>query len=59
MLLLCKIIPEKVFGSTIGHNKGAYDALYPFLKHTHTHTRSMALFPALPGWAGTKKVKPI
>ena len=26
---------------------------------THTHTRLMALFPGLPGWAGTRKVKPI
>jgi len=24
-----------------------------------THTRLMALFPRLPGWVGTKKVKPI
>ena len=23
--------------------------------HTHTHTRLMALFPGLPGWAGTEK----
>ena len=26
---------------------------------THTHTRLMALFPGLPGWAGTRKVEPI
>ena len=26
-------------------------------KHTHTHLT--ALFPGLPGWAGTRKVKPI
>ena len=26
---------------------------------THTHTRLTALFPGLPGWAGTRKVKPI
>jgi len=25
----------------------------------HTHTRLMALFPGLPKWAGTRKVKPI
>ena len=24
-----------------------------------THTRLTALFPGLPGWAGTRKVKPI
>jgi len=28
-------------------------------KATHTHTRLTALFPGLPGWAGTRKVKPI
>jgi len=27
--------------------------------HTHTHTRLTALCPWLPGWAGTRKVKPI
>ena len=27
--------------------------------HTHTHTRLMALCPGLPGWASTKKEKPI
>jgi len=27
--------------------------------HTHTLTRSTALFPGLPGWADTRKVKPI
>jgi len=27
--------------------------------HTHTHTRLTALFPGLPGWASTRKLKPI
>ena len=27
--------------------------------HTHTHTNLTALFQGLPGWAGTRKVKPI
>jgi len=27
--------------------------------HTHTHNRFTALFPGLPGWAGTRKVKPV
>ena len=27
--------------------------------HTHTHTRLTALFPGLPKWASTRKVKPI
>ena len=26
---------------------------------THIHTRLMAIFPGLPGWAGTRKAKPI
>ena len=26
---------------------------------SHTHTRLTALCPGLPGWAGTRKVKPI
>ena len=29
------------------------------IHYTHTHTRLTALFPGLPGWAGTRKVKPI
>ena len=27
--------------------------------HTHTHARLTAVFPGLPGWATTRKVKPI
>ena len=27
--------------------------------HTHTHARLMALYPGLPRWAGTRKVKPV
>ena len=33
--------------------------LDPCYTHTHTHTHLTALFPWLPGWAGTRKVKPI
>ena len=33
--------------------------LYPTTTITHTHTRLTALFPALPEWAGTRKVKPV
>ena len=29
------------------------------ITHTHTHTRLTALFPGLPGWAGTRKAIPI
>ena len=28
-------------------------------RYTHTHTRLTALFPGLPRWASTRKVKPI
>ena len=31
----------------------------PWSKHTHTHTRLTALFPGIPRWAGTRKVKRI
>ena len=31
----------------------------PFGIHTHTHTHLMALCPGLPGWASSRKVKPI
>jgi len=37
-----------------------YDKLYLLaLKRWHTHTRLMALCPGIPGWASTRKVKPI
>jgi len=29
------------------------------VSNTYTHTHLSALFPGLPGWAGTRKVKPI
>jgi len=29
------------------------------LSYSHTHTRLTALFPGLPGWAGTRKVRTI
>jgi len=32
---------------------------YLLSTNTHTHTSLMALFPGLPGWAGTRKVKPV
>jgi len=31
----------------------------PVITHTHTHTSLMALCMELPGWASTRKVKPI
>jgi len=35
------------------------DLVQPALTLQHTHTRLTALCPGLPGWAGTRKVKPI
>ena len=35
------------------------DNFYSIHARMHTHTRLRALFPGLPGWAGTRKVKPI
>ena len=32
---------------------------YHYHTHTHTHNRLLALCPGLPGWAGTRKVKPV
>ena len=32
---------------------------YTIHTHTHTHIRLTALCPGLPGWAGTRNVKPI
>jgi len=31
----------------------------PVRPHTHTHTHLTALYPGPPGWAGTRKIKPI
>ena len=36
-----------------------YVALALDSRNTHTHTHLTALFPGLPGWASTRKVKPI
>ena len=38
------------------HNRGN---ILIIITHTHTHPRLTALCPGLPGWAGTRKVKPI
>ena len=36
-----------------------YSCLTQIHPETHTHSRLTALCPGLPGWAGTRKVKPI
>ena len=41
-------------------SKCMLDVMVKVKDSTHTHTpRLTALFPGLPGWAGTRKVKPI
>ena len=44
--------PTVVYGATVPNTSTN-------LTHRHTHTRLTALCPGLPGWAGTRKVKPI
>ena len=34
-----------------------YNVTYQIRHKLHTHPRLTALFPGLPGWAGTRKVK--
>jgi len=45
--------PEK----SLAHN--GFGHVLCFIHYEHTHTRLTALCPGLPGWAGTRKVKPI
>jgi len=45
--------------STISNYSYFSNDVYHTHTHTHTHTRLTALFPGLPGSAGTRKVKPI
>ena len=45
--------------ATHEHNIAACSAVIPVLCHLCHHTRLTALFPGLPRWAGTRKVKPI
>ena len=46
--------------SALRPNKhGRQTTIMPRPFFTHTHIRLTALFPGLPGWAGTRKVKPI
>ena len=54
------IIEHYVMETKSGISSLLYDAVHCiFSTHTHTHTRLTVLFPGLPGWAGTRKVKPI
>ena len=49
LLLLLYVRPrERMQYSVVQNSKCTF---------THTHTRLTALFPGLPGWAGTRKVK--
>ena len=52
------------FGLTEGNQSSDYQENHRLMflwsyTYIHTHTRLMFLFPGLPGWAGTRKVKPI
>ena len=48
--------PSHVLENATQPMDGTHVHLYT---HTHTHTRLTALCPGLPGWADTRKVKPI
>ena len=48
-----------VLSSSTARHMATVDTLITTHTHTHTHTRLMALCPGLPGWASTRKVKPI
>ena len=50
--------PGSVY-SQEGSSDAASGYQYCTSLYTRTHTRSTALFPGLPRWAGTRKVKPI
>ena len=43
----------------IHHNSLIHHESHTYIVHIHTHTSLTALFPGLPGWAGTRKAKPI
>ena len=49
---LCLYLPPAICLNTVQHPP-------PGHTHTRTHTRLTALFPGVPRWAGTRKVKPI
>ena len=72
--VISRLRPDRHFGSISEHMNRLIDnymsanpdkvSMYIFLLvlaslATHTHTRLTALFPGLPRWAGTRKVKPI
>ena len=59
---LCKRPPRGLCSrSSISQDYGqhGYWVLFTALQRLHTHTHLTALCPGLPGWAGTRKVKPI
>ena len=47
------------FRESAGASIGLEELLTYNFTHTHTHTRLTAPFPGLPGWASTRKAKPI
>jgi len=55
----CQLVQRLEWKETDGHWSYALMALYNTHTYTHTHIRLTALCPGLPGWAGTRKVKPI
>ena len=69
-LIRTAIITFSIIINTIKHSHNNIDIVFTYLHdantqceinvtHTHTHTRLTALCSGLPGWAGTRKAKPI
>ena len=53
------IPPRKTFDTVKSNRATGRSNNVDLWTHTHTHTRLTALFPGLPRWAGTRRVKPI
>ena len=52
-MYILPLVCEHILANTHTHTHARTHA------RTHTYTRLTTLFPGLPGWAGTRKVKPI
>ena len=57
---LCPSRDSRLCSASLLHMQQSFFIFTPTINtHTHTHIRLTALCPGLPGWTGTRKVKPI
>ena len=54
----CEVREQWLDSSAATHPRSSLE-FHLHYTHTHIHTHLMALCPGLPGWAGTRNVKPI